>query len=62
MNDEIVLAVPAIAIVLILGYSFMREQLLLLLSVVSPLLFFYLLWRLARAAERIADALETRER
>jgi Ca2+/Na+ antiporter len=61
-NQQLVVAFLAIGIVLTFAYSLLiAGQILLWVSIVSTLLFFYLLWRFVRAHERIADALENGE-
>lgn len=66
MDDEprhqLVVAVVGFGIVLSFVYSIViTAEILIWLSVVSILLLFYLLWRLVRAHEQIADALDNNE-
>ncbi|MEF8808570.1 hypothetical protein [Natronomonas sp.] len=62
-DDEQLLVGLAIAGIVILAYSVLvAQQLLLGASVVVWLLGLYLLWRFIRAHERIAAALEARNR
>lgn len=60
-DHQQVFAVLAVAAVIILAYSVLvAQQLLLGASVAVWLLVLYLLWRFIRAHERIAAALEAR--
>jgi len=64
MDDEqerqVVMVLLAIIAVVSFAYSLLiAGQILLWVSIVATVLFFYLLWRFVRAHERIADALES---
>ncbi|WP_336133697.1 hypothetical protein [Natronomonas amylolytica] len=61
-NEQLIVGL-AVAGIVILAYSVLvAQQLLLGASVVAWLLGLYLLWRFIRAHERIAAALEARNR
>ncbi|MFC6941885.1 hypothetical protein ACFQE8_18205 [Salinirubellus sp. GCM10025818] len=55
---QVLLGIVAVALVTLLYSVLIAQQILAWFGIAIPLVFLYLLWRLVRAHERVADALE----
>jgi len=55
---NVLLAVAAVAVVTLLYSVVVAQQILAWFAIALPLVLLYLFWRLVRAHERVADALE----